>query len=166
MIVTQSKKAQITMFDKYSLVVPPELKCHLDGLPGRRNVFIMDFDESLMISFEEGMECMDLTRTSCDSGVKCIESEYQGNGRYIHQIRSDPETRPGIGNYAFFHMEIPDETGELHILPGQMTAEDDYQWSDGVEPILIDLMNGIVMKEHGLGLKEPDGRKVVPCGGL
>lgn len=41
------------------------------------------------------------------------------------------------------HMEIPDETGELHILPGEMTAPCGYEWSDGVEPILLELLEGI-----------------------
>lgn len=77
--------------------------------------------------------------------VRYIPAEYRSGERYIHHIRSDPETRPGIGNYAFFHMEIPDETGELHILPGEMTAPCGYTWSDGVEPILIDLMNGLTV---------------------
>ena len=56
-----------------------------------------------------------------------------------------PQNVTRIGNYAFFHMEMPDETGELHRLPGQMTAPCGYAWSDGVEPVLIDLMNGLTV---------------------
>lgn len=150
--MAQQKPARISVFDRYGLVVPPELKHHMDGPPGRRNVFITDFDESFMISFEENMECMDLTGASCDSVIKRIESEHQSNDRYIHQLRTDPITRPGAGNYAFFHMKIPDENGESHILLGQMTAKAGYQWSDGVEPTLIELMNGMtVCKPEGGG---------------
>ena len=96
-----------------------------------------------MISFEENMECMDLTGASCDCVIKRIESEHQSNGRYIHQLRTDSQKRPGAGNYAFFHMKIPDEDGTIHILPGQMTAKAGYQWSEGVEPVLMKLLEGI-----------------------
>lgn len=153
MIVVQQKPARISVFDRYSLVIPPELKRRMDGPPGKRVVFIMDAEENFLISFEENMECMDLTGASCDCVIKRIESEHQSNDRYIHQLRTDPQKRPGAGNYAFFHMKIPDEDGTIHILPGQMTAEDDYQWSDGVEPVLIELMNGIaVCKLKGGGV--------------
>ena len=84
--------------------------------------------------------------------MQYISSEYRSGDRYIHQLRTDPATRPGAGNYAFFHMKIPDENGEIHILPGQMTAKVDYQWSDEVEPILKALLMGIaVCKTKGGG---------------
>ena len=97
------------------------------------------------------MECMDVNvpeRTT----MQYISSEHRSGDRYIHQLRTDPESRPGAGNYAFFHMKIPDENGEIHILPGQMTAKVDYQWSDEVEPILKALLMGIaVCKVKGGG---------------
>lgn len=145
MTLAQQEPMRISLFDRYSLIIPPELKHHMDGPPGKRVVFITDAEEHVLISFEENMACMDLTGASRDSVSKRIESEHQSKDRYIHQLRTDPATRPGIGNYAFFHMEMPDETGELHILPGQMTAPCGYAWSDGVEPVLIDLMNGLTV---------------------
>ena len=105
-----------------------------------------------MISFEENMECMDLTRASCNCVIKRIESEHQSNGRYIHQLRTDPQKRPGAGNYAFFHIELEDDDGSTLYLPGQMTAKAEYQWSDGVEPVLLDILNGVaVCKTKGGG---------------
>lgn len=152
MIVAQQKPARISVFDRYSLVIPPELKHHMEGSPPKRVVFIMDAEEHFLISFEENMECMDLTRASCDSVIKRIESEHQSKDRYIHQLRTDPITRPGAGNYSFFHMKIPDEDGAIHILPGQMTAKVGYQWSEGVEPVLMKLLEGIaVCKPEGGG---------------
>ena len=145
MIVAQQKPVRISVFDWYSLVIPPELKRHIDGPPGKRVVFIMDAEEHFLISFEENMKCMDLTGASCDCVIKRIESEHQSNDRYIHQLRTDPITRPGAGNYAFFHMKIPDKNGKIHVLPGQMTAPCGYDWSDGVEPTLIELMNGMTV---------------------
>ena len=87
-----------------------------------------------------------------DRAKDFISSECWIDDRYIHQLRTDPATRPGAGNFAFFHMKILDENGEIHILPGQMTAKVDYQWSDEVEPILKALLTGIaVCKTKGGG---------------
>lgn len=128
----------------------PSLFYFADGLPGRRCLSISDESTGVKISFEEGMGCMDETVPSESCIVKHIPSEYRNGDRYLHQIRTDPQTRPGAGNYAFFHMEIPDENGEMHIIPGQMTAPYGYLWSDGAEPILIDMMNGMtVCKQKG-----------------
>jgi len=97
------------------------------------------------------MKCMDVNAPERTT-IQYISSEYRSGDRYIHQLRTDPESRPGAGNYAFFHMKIPDENGEIHILPGQMTAKVDYQWSDEVEPILKALLMGIaVCKTKGGG---------------
>lgn len=49
----------ICLFDRFQLTIPPGLKCHQDGLPGKRVLFLFDSEESFNISFEEGMELMD-----------------------------------------------------------------------------------------------------------
>ena len=58
-VVRQDEKT-INLFDRYRLILPPALKHHQDGLPGKRVLFITDCDESFDISFEEDMECMDM----------------------------------------------------------------------------------------------------------
>lgn len=133
------------IFDGFRFPRLPSLFYFADGNPGRRCLFISDESTGVKISFEEGMGCMDETVPSESCIVKHIPSEYRDGDRYLHQIRTDPQTRPGAGNYAFFHMEIPDENGEIHIIPGQMTAPYGYLWSDGAEPILIDMMNGMTV---------------------
>lgn len=139
------------IFDGFQFPRFPSLYYFADGRPGKRVLFIGNENPEYQIGFEEGMKCMDATGSS-ESSIKYISSEHQSNGRYIHQLRTDSEARPGAGNYAFFHMEIPDENGTAHILPGQIVAPFGYQWSEGVEPILIDLMNGMaVCKTKGGG---------------
>lgn len=139
------------IFDGFLFPRFPSVFCFADGMPGRRSMFISCESERYTISFDERMKCMDVNvpeRTT----MQYISSEYRSGDRYIHQLRTDPATRPGAGNYAFFHMKIPDENGEIHILPGQMTAKVDYQWSDEVEPILKALLMGIaVCKVKGGG---------------
>ena len=110
------------IFDGFLFTSDPSLFYFADGRPGMRCLFISDENTGCKITFEEGARRMDESLPSETHVVRYIPAEYRSGERYIHQIRSDPETRPGIGNYAFFHMEIPDETGELHILPGEMTA--------------------------------------------
>ena len=116
-------------------------------------MFLSNESEKYTVSFEEDMKCMDVVLPSETNMKKdFISSECWVDDRYFHQFRTDPATRPGFGNYAFFHMKIPDENGEYHILPGQMTAKVDYQWSDEVEPILKALLMGIaVCKVKGGG---------------
>ena len=79
--MAQQKPARISVFDRYSLIIPPELKHRMDGLPGKRVVFITDAEEHVLISFEENMACMDLTGASRDSVSKRIESEHQSKDR-------------------------------------------------------------------------------------
>lgn len=134
------------LFDKYQFPRYPSLTCFADGKSGRRYLFISDKQKSFVISFEEGMKCLDQRDTITD-GTVYISSEYQCDGRYIHQLRTDPKYRPGIGNYAFFHMQFPDKHGVVHILPGQMVANNHYQWAEGVEQILIDILKGVSVRE-------------------
>ena len=75
--MAQQEPMRISVFDRYSLIIPSALKHHMDGPPGKRVVFIMDAEEHVLISFEENMECMDLTGSSRDSVSKRIESEHQ-----------------------------------------------------------------------------------------
>ena len=151
MTLTLEPKKTIGLFDKYSLVIPPELKWWPDGLPGKRVLFITDPQEIFTISFEEGMRLMDTVPDPPDV-TPTLSFQCSKDGKLIHQIRSDPSKREGIGNYAFFHIELEDDDGSTLYLPGQMTAKVDYQWSDEVEPILKALLMGIaVCKVKGGG---------------
>ena len=139
------------IFEEFLFPRFPSLFYFADGLPGRRCLFFSDEHTGYKISFDERMECMDDNAPERTT-MQYISSEYRSGDRYIHQLRTDPATRPGAGNYAFFHMKIPDENGKIHILPGQMTAKVDYQWSDEVEPILKALLLGVaVCKTKGGG---------------
>lgn len=89
------------------------------------------------------MQCLDLLESMKD--LPYLHFEYRDAKRYLHLVRTDPETCRGIGNYAFFHIEIPDEKGTVQLLPGQMTAPCTYQWSQSVEPVLIQLLNNLAV---------------------
>lgn len=141
---------EISLFDKYRLSIPQKLKWLKDGLPGKRVLFITDRKETFVVSFDEGMELMDMNPEPA-GGVPMVSFRYSENGKYIHLRRADRTACPESGNYAFFHIELEDGDGNTLYLPGQMTANSGYEWAEGVEPVLIKLLEGIAVcgKERG-----------------
>ena len=129
---------KISLFDKYTLVIPKGLKYHLDGMPGKRVLFITDKEESFILSFEEGMPLMDLIPANSD-GELMITFQACENNKYIHLKRSKN------CRVAFFHIKIEDDDGRTSFLPGQMIVKENYSWDDGIEPIIVDIVKTIVI---------------------
>jgi len=120
----------------------PRLTYWMDGKPGKRTLFLADDEENIVISFEEGARCLDLSGTE---EHRCFECR-QGL-RYLHQAKAAVPQRAGARRCSFFHMEITDRRGVTHSLPGQMIVRADYPQTDGVDPILIDILNSIVIAD-------------------
>lgn len=97
-LVRQDEKT-INLFDRYRLILPPALKHHQDGLPGKRVLFITDCEESFDISFEEDMECMDLTAGGLDR-ERTVCFEHRSGDQYIHQRRIDRRST-NCSSYCF-----------------------------------------------------------------
>lgn len=125
----------LSLFDRFSLVIPTELKCHQDGSDGRRVLFLTNRTRSFVISFEEGMQLLDMLPTQ--SNTLCFQC--CKDGKYLHLRRDVTD------NHAFFHLELENAEGGTVYLPGQMTVSTGYQWSDGIEPILLELLEGITL---------------------
>ena len=133
----QSSKT-INLFDIYQILLPSGLNYHQDGIIGKRVLFITDSDSSFVVSFEENMECMDLSAEKMGSEpTVCVQ--YRSGNKYIHQRRFNRHST----SFAFFHIELKNEDGEIMYLPGQIVTNQDYQWTEGVEPILLKLLDGI-----------------------
>jgi hypothetical protein len=136
----------VNLFDQYRLLIPPKLKSHQDGPPGQRVLFITDKKESFTVSFEEGAAPMDMLPET--DGEQTVRFQCCQDGKYIHQRRSNSSTE----RCAFFHIELEDDDGKTLYLSGQIVVTDKYQWSDGVEPVLMKLLEGIaVCKTKGGG---------------
>lgn len=147
MIMTLQSNREIRLFDSFSLVIPPKLKYHTDGLPGHRVLFISDAKETFNVSFEEGMQMRDMLSVSKES-ANAVSHQCCTDGKYIHQRRSNSATE----RCAFFHIELEDDDGKTLYLSGQIVVDKDYQWTDGVELILMELLEGIaVCKTKGGG---------------
>ena len=137
----------VNLFDQYRLLIPPKLKSHQDGIPGQRIFFISDKKETVVVSFEEGMKPMDMTPDT-DKSVPTVSYQCCQDGKYIHQKRNTA----GNMSYSYFHIELEDEDGKQHCLAGQIVVDKGYQWTDGIEPILTELLEGIaVCKTKGGG---------------
>ena len=137
----------VNLFDQYRLLIRPKLKSHQDGPPGQRVLFITDAKETFIVSFEEGMQMRDMLDVSKDS-ANAVSHQCCKDGKYIHQRRSNSATE----RCAFFHMELEDDDGKTLYLSGQIVVTEKYQWSDGVEPVLMKLLEGIaVCKTKGGG---------------
>jgi hypothetical protein len=128
------------LFDSFSLIIPPKLKYHTDGSPGHRVLFITDAKESINVSFEEGMQMRDMLAVSKES-ANAVSHQCCKDGKYIHQRRGSGATE----RCAFFHIELEDDDGKTLYLSGQLVVEKGYQWADGVEPVLMNLLEGITV---------------------
>ena len=128
----------VSLFDKYTLVIPKGLKYHLDGMPGQRVLFITDKKESFNLSFEEGMPLMDLIPANSDGELMITFQAFEDK-KYIHLKRSKNS------RVAFFHIKIEDDDGKTSCLPGQMIVKENYSWNDGIEPIIVDIVKTIVI---------------------
>ena len=144
--MSSSQLHRISIFDIYELVIPQGLIYHSDGHPGQRVIFLSDDKESFVISFEEGMEPIDLDRTDILAELPIYSVQCYRDGKHIHLCRYYNSK----GTVAFFYIELTDGEGRKFCLPGQMISGFDYQWSDGVEPILLKLMDGLTIFQKGL----------------
>ena len=129
------ESAPLQPFDVLRFSIMPRLNYWMDGSPGKRTLFIADDEETVVISFEEGMHCLDLTNRGAGHSV-----EYRHGLRYLHQTRA-----MNARDCIFFHMEIADQAGVIHYLPGQMLIRAGQPWEQGVEPILIEVLNSIMI---------------------
>lgn len=135
------------MFDKYIISIESKFKWHSGGTEGHRSLFLADRDESFVITFEEGMECLDLKARSSEQ-ISHISFEHMTDGKYIHQIRDAAMNDRKGANTSFFHIELVDSKGEKLFLPGQITVAKGYEWTCGVEPVLLEILTGITLREN------------------
>lgn len=136
----KSEISRKKLFDIFTLSLYPDYSYNFDGPEGRRVLFVENKAKSVIIQFEEGMDCLDL---NLKSDKNCINSEYKKENRYIHQLRKNCLT-----DFAFFHFEFVDKKGETALLAGQLCAKKSYTWSEcDVEPVLVEMLNSIELAD-------------------
>ena len=128
-------------FNGFIFPVLPRFSYKTDGRAGERVLFITDEEETCLISFEQGMHCLDLQKKAC--GRRTVYREYRQDGRYLHQRTVFAQDGTDFQDIVFFHMELTDENGQVHTCPGQMFLSPEKTAQEGVEPLLLQLLNGM-----------------------
>lgn len=132
-------KKQMIRFGEFLLPHLSNLSYTLDGKPGAQVLFYHDAKDDMVISFEEGMVCMDANHQRLKNR-RTIQAEYQEQSRYLHQYKILSEDKDRFNDIVFFHLEISDDAGRAHSCPGQMVLSGRYRQEEGVEPVLIELL--------------------------
>lgn len=129
-------------FNGFCFPMLPGVRYFMDGRPGNgRTLFIEDEAETFEISFEVGMQCLDLL-TSCFDNSEHIDTEYSKEGKYLHQCKTKSKLDENEA-IIYFHFEIPDSKGEKHTCPGQMFTSVNYKSTQEPEPVLVEILNSV-----------------------
>lgn len=135
----------VPLFDAYKLDVPVGLTVSLDGSKGQRILTLTDKKSSFTVSFEEGMALMDMQFSGQTPCCPVITLQCCRGDKYIQLRRAVGEGK----TVALFHIEVDDENGCTLKIPGKMTTRPDYPWSDTIEPVLLQIMDGLtIVKEE------------------
>ena len=81
------------------------------------------------------MICLDM-QDNILTKDKILESEYRTGNKYIHQLKELTKDK----DIVYFHIEVLDENGVMHICPGQLLRTPDVQQKDGVESVLKEIL--------------------------
>lgn len=132
----------LCVFNGFQFPLLQDVTYFSDGLPGCKVMFLTGRDEIFTISFEEDMECMDL-KLSDEKRYTSNHCEYQQNNKYLHQLKLVSNEDNKMHNFVYFRMEVTDEDGTVYTCPGQMFMGPAFKQSSGVEPILLELIDGL-----------------------
>lgn len=131
-------------FCGFLIPVLPEFTYREDGLvKGPRILFIEDLNEIMLITLEEGMRCIDdLVIKNEERGYETREYLYENRKLQIaYPCQSDMKSC----RMGYFHVELTDKKGEIHILPGQMYISHPGGYVAGIKavPMLKELFYGV-----------------------
>ena len=132
-------------FEKYLVPILPDLIYEKDGDEQQGEVlFIADQLGCFTISFESGMQCFDLL---------IGEREEYHNMHLAKENKRLHLCYPMRRNHAYtqmgyFHYELTDEKGKLHILPGQINISlpQEYGHSLKTMTVLQDILFGLRLR--------------------
>ena len=141
------KQKEVSIFDTFRLILPPKLRCHADGVRGHRVLFLTDAKETFTVSFEERMQLQEYPADREGDGT-ALTCQWEEDGKSLCQRRSGSLAQ----RCAFFRIGVKDDDDTTLYLYGQMVVFSKYQWSEGVEPVLLDVVRGLSLyKRNGGG---------------
>ena len=131
-------------FESFSFPVLPGLVYTKDGNHRIGELlFIDDSRDRFRIYFESGMTCLDIqVQEKNPDHVLCQEHSFGDLTLRLCCPRSDCGKQSCVG---YFHAELTDPDGIVHILPGQITLKRPTQQLDSLRCItaLCELMDGL-----------------------
>ncbi len=131
-------------FEQFSFPILPGLVYGKDGNERIGELlFIDDSRNRFQIYFESGMSCLDMQIWERDQEqVFCREHSFGNLTLHLCCPARGHGKRSCIG---YFHAELTDPDGVVHILPGQISLEHPTRQLDGLRCItaLCDLMDGL-----------------------
>ena len=131
-------------FCGFHIPVLPEFTYKEDGfVKGPRVLFLEDLKEILLITLEESMRCIDdLVIEQEDRGYEAKEYLHESKKlQLVYPYQPDMKSC----RMGYFHVELTDEEGETHILPGQMCVSHPDGYVTGIKavPMLKELFYGV-----------------------
>lgn len=131
-------------FEQFSFPILPGLVYEKDGNQRIGELlFIDDSRGRFRIYFESGMSCLDLRVCERDPEKVFVQQHSLGHlTLYLCYPVQDCGKQPSVG---YFHAELTDANGIVHLLPGQISLERPTRQMDGLRGItaLYDLMDGL-----------------------
>jgi len=129
-------KENNVIFDKYILPVLSDLIYTKDGNEKLGELlFIDDISGRFTISFETGMNCLDLQLKSNPS-EKIHSMELSENNKKMH-LCYPLQYKTNSSRMGYFHFELTDKNGGLHILPGQISMGPPQNNKDDVDTLAV-----------------------------
>ena len=135
---------QRVRFEDFVFHIPSEMLFEKDGNPERGEcLFIHDLNEHCLISFESGMQCFDMILK--EKADVCSE-EY--STRQVKAMFCYPEMQTEKRRYmVYFHAEVLDSNGSIHILPGQMNVAAGNPWAAEPRKFLLELLQNVEIND-------------------
>lgn len=135
-------------FEHYSFPMIPGLIYEKDGNDHSGHLlFIDDPGERFSISFESGMGCIDLRVAEIGRrDFASVELALEHLKIHLCYPVQDSGNRSSMG---YFHVEMWDKTGRVHVLPGQMRIEPPIKYEEGLRTFsaLRELISGLRLEQ-------------------
>ena len=132
-------------FDEYLVPILPNLIYEKDGNEQHGEVlFIADQFGCFTISFESGMQCFDLLVKGQEE-YHDMHLSKENRRLYLCYPMQNKNQK---GRMGYFHYELTDANGELHILPGQIDIglPQKYEHSLKAMTVLQEILLGLRLK--------------------
>lgn len=128
-------------FNRFIIKAMPHFQYRSAAASDSHGIFIEDKDRMISIYFDEEQVRTNETE-QLPQGELVEVYRYRIDDKAIVQSRVMDKER-NLRDIAMFRMEFEDEKGDRAFLSGHMTVGAGYSWSNGVEPVLKELLKSL-----------------------